>query len=169
MGVSARVTKEAEAEIAKIAKTNKGELTPDAIVKWAKSHPNSALYQQFTWDDSEAARLYRLETAKHIIRLSVRIVEHPREIVHLGVRCIAPAVKTRSYVALSDDRKPNGETVYRKIETVLSDEDMRKSMLMDAYSELLAFRRKYLVLSELAQVFAAIESVKVKIAEEHAA
>lgn len=55
----------------KIAGLNAGRITPDAVLLDAKS-PKSPLHDQFDWDDSSAAKQWRLQQARELIR-SVRV------------------------------------------------------------------------------------------------
>lgn len=57
--------------LARVAKHNGGVLTPDAVVEDARDE-SSPLHDQFEWDDSEAAKQWRLEQARALIR-SVRV------------------------------------------------------------------------------------------------
>jgi len=57
--------------LAEIAAKNDGRLTPDDVLKDAKS-VKSPLHDQFEWDDSDAARQWRLGQARTLIR-SVKI------------------------------------------------------------------------------------------------
>lgn len=60
-----------EARLKKIAALSGGRITPDAVLADAKS-PKSPLHDQFEWDDSEAAKQWRLNQARELIR-SVRV------------------------------------------------------------------------------------------------
>lgn len=55
----------------KIAGLSGGRITPDAVLLDAKS-PKSPLHDQFDWDDSSAAKQWRLQQARELIR-SVRV------------------------------------------------------------------------------------------------
>jgi hypothetical protein len=59
------------ARLEKIATLNGGRITPDAVLKDAKS-PASPLHDQFEWDDSAAGKQWRLMQARDLIR-SVRV------------------------------------------------------------------------------------------------
>jgi len=123
-------------ELEKIRTANGGFLTPEAVVSAAKDE-DSPLHSYFTWDDTEAAHRWRLEQARKLIRLSVTIVKQDTQPV-------------RAYVSLLNDRGKNG---YRATIDVLNDEDLRDQLLQCALRELAAFRHKYAVLSELAELF----------------
>ena len=123
-------------ELERIRITNGGFLTPEAVVSAAKDEDNP-LHPYFTWDDTEAAHRWRLEQARKLIRLSVTVIKQDTQPV-------------RAYVSLLNDRGKNG---YRATIDVLSDEDLRDQLLQCALRELAAFRHKYSVLSELAELF----------------
>lgn len=120
-----------------------GLLTPQQIVRSA-TPKSSPLHNQFNWDNSEAAYLWRLEQARHLIRVFVKVVDDGKR-----------KRETRMYVALSSDRKQGGG--YRYIAEVLSDKEMRATLLDDARSEMIRFRMKYASLIELTEVFNAME------------
>lgn len=60
--------------LARISKRNGGILTPDAVVEDAQDE-SSPLHTQFEWDDGEAAKQWRLEQARTLIR-SVKVEIH---------------------------------------------------------------------------------------------
>ena len=51
----------------------RGTITRIAVVEWAVAHPDSALYQQFDWNDASAANTARLLRAGELLR-RVRII-----------------------------------------------------------------------------------------------
>ena len=59
-------------------------------------------------------------------------------------------------VSLTTDRGENG---YRQLVNVLSDDEMRETLMSDAKKEMAWFKKKYAILTELAPVFTAIEAV----------
>ena len=59
------------ARLDKIASLNGGRLTPDSVLRDAQS-PKSPLHDQFEWDDSAAAKQWRLSQARELIR-SIRV------------------------------------------------------------------------------------------------
>lgn len=126
-----------------------GRLTPENVVKEAKRR-GSPLRDYFTWDDSEAARCWRIEQAKHLIRrVRVVVIQGPQEPV-------------RAFVNLTSDRKPGqggvaGDGLYRPIERVLDDSALRAQLVEDAMHEMRAFKNKYARLTELNEVFAAMD------------
>jgi len=152
--IAGHVSDAAVKELEKIRSKTDGKLIPEMVVEYAHNK-NNPLHRYFVWDDSEAARLFRLRQASELIRVCVRII---------------PGTKTavRAYVSLTNERKnapgrsaddeDDGKTVYRRIDDVVSDTAMRKQLLADAMCELAAFRRKYCNLSELASVMKAVDA-----------
>ena len=130
-------------EIERIRQNSGGTLNPVVVVREAQSE-SSVLHDYFEWDDTRAAYEFRLEQARKLIRIRVRqIPDGPEEPV-------------RAYVSLRDDRGRNG---YRSITDVMSDDRLREKLLAEARCDMSLFRQKYAVLSELAQVFEAMDAV----------
>ena len=126
-------------EIIKIR--NGGFVTADMLVKEAKKK-TSPLHGCFTWDDKEAGKLRRLDEARWILRTITVEVETDDE-----------PIITRAFVSVTD------EPVYTTIESAMSDDNMRASLLDQAKNELRSFKIKYAQLKELAVVFAAIDKI----------
>jgi len=121
-----------------------GKLYPKAVVEFAKD-PETALHKRFVWDDTEAAQRYRLDQARDLIQLVVKVVAENR-----------PAY--RAYVSLTRDRLKGGG--YREIEVVLRDEAMYGELLEDALADLKRLEEKYGELKELRTVWQAAHAVK---------
>lgn len=133
-----------EAELLQIQAADPQQLLrAEAVVEFAEN-PATALHQKFNWDDTEAARQWRLHTARGVIRTYVAVLSTK-----------APE-KFRAFVSLSKDRTRGGG--YRSIASVLSDDDMREQLLADAYRSMKHFMNRYGSLQELAEVFKAMEA-----------
>lgn len=130
-------------ELQKIHDENDGVLRPTDVVEFARN-PNTALHRRFQWDDGKAAELYRLSQARGLIRISLRV---------LGAEQQSPV---RAFVSLTTDRKAGG---YRAIGDVMTDAERRAQLLADSLIELQRFRQKYNEITELAEVFEAIERI----------
>jgi len=126
-----------------------GILTEEAIVVAArpKKHP---LHNEFTWDNSAAAKQWRLEEARRLIRSVYVTIESPKH----------TPISVRAYASLPSDREGSGG--YRAIQDVLANKDLRRELLAAALSELDAFKKRYSNLTQLAPVFSALELVKTK-------
>lgn len=138
---------EAEEELRKLAAA--GLVTPEAVLRKAKSSANP-LHKHFNWDDTEAARLYRLEQARGlIVRYYVKLKPANGE-----------TITVRGLVSLGTDRINGGG--YRPIGQVLSDKEMRRELIKTALAELIALQKRYDHLKELAAVWEAIDKQRKK-------
>lgn len=120
----------------------RGGLNPQAVVKWAERHPASALHGRFTWDDTAAARAYRLWQARELI-VTIE-VEYPDRRVRQVYVSPVQGRGTTGYVALVD---------------VLSDKRKRDLFLAQALAEYERVGEKYHDLEELAEVREAVRKV----------
>lgn len=133
------------AELEQIRENNDGQLRPEDVVDFARD-PNTALHHEFEWRNSKAAHQFRLEQARRVIRLNIRVVETENGNVPVPM-----------YVSLKSDRQAGGG--YRTLTDVMSDEDLRAQLLEEALAELQRVRRKYQTLQELSPVFTALDRV----------
>lgn len=123
-------------------------LTPENLVD--ASRPEDApLHNEFEWNDSLAAEEYRRVQARLLIsNLAIVIEEQKQEPI-------------RAFFSLQNGfRKNPGQ--YESTITIMSDDVKRENLLKKAKNELKAFRQKYQMLSELANVFEAINAVEVE-------
>ena len=133
-----------QAELDQIRLAHDGVIKPEDVVEFAKD-PATALHTHFEWDDTEAAREYRLVQARTVIRLCITIVQED-----------VPPV--RAFVSLPSDRVRGGG--YRSIQDVVNDESRRQEMLRDALERLQAIKRTYAHLQALRPIFDAMEKVE---------
>ena len=118
-------------------------LTPKTLLE--ASRPKEAvLHNEFEWDDSKAAESYREAQASYIIR-SLCIVSDEFS-----------AEPVRAVFII------NKEVGYQNTVAILSCKDDRENLLKQAKKELDVFIRKYNMLSELASVFDAVNSLNIK-------
>lgn len=124
-----------------------GLLRPEKLVDAAES-VNHPLHSRFVWDDTEAARLYRIEQARQVIRsFTVDIPE--------------TKVRVRALTSLDVDRITGG---YRWTLEVVERPDLRGEMLRTALKELKVVEDKYKHLEELNDVWQSIESKSKEVA-----
>jgi len=138
----------AEKEFARITERH-GELTAEAIVSEARNRRNP-LHQDFEWNDGKAAEKFRLQQAGDMMR-ALRI----EYLTDRGQK-----VNTRLLINVAETK--DSGTSYHHIKVVLSDREMRERAVDAALARLLAVKREYEHLKELADVFRAIERVAKK-------
>ena len=131
-------------ELDLIARKHNGLLRPENVVDAAKNK-ESVLHSCFEWNNTKAAKEYRLWQAREIIAVHVTVLHKETK-------------PTRVYVSMMNDRiRPGGG--YRPIEVVLSNKILRKQFLNEALADLKRIEDKYNQLTELAEVFKAIRRV----------
>lgn len=133
-----------KADVQKVDSEIKGigeSATPQQVYEYAKENPDSELYKCFEWDDRIAAEKYRLSQAQKIIQFIVRV----------PVNKDKPTV--REYQITSQ------RNTYQPTKVFLVNQDEYEELLKRALSELQAFRNKYKTLSELEEVFNAIDEL----------
>lgn len=120
---------------------SEGRLTPQDLVNESRAE-DAPLHNCFEWDDSIAAEKWRYTQAAYIIRSVEVTIEQTSE-------------PTRAFVATISD----GNRTYKDVGVVLRNADSREELLRNAMRDLLAFRRKYQNLREIADVIDAIDGV----------
>lgn len=120
------------------------EATPEQIVEKARDN-TTELHKCFTWDDTKAAELYRLQEARQVVRLLV-IEPKAEEAEPQAIRMFFKVGTAHG-------------TGYKQTLHILRNEDEYKALLKQAKGELATFRNKYKRLTELDGIFAAIDEV----------
>jgi hypothetical protein len=97
-----------------------GELTPQLVVREAK-RPDHPLHKRFDWDDSKAARKWRLHQASSLIRSVNVVIERGDD---------SPPIRVRAFVSENEISrgKEDGQVddgSYLPVERVVSDDVMR--------------------------------------------
>ncbi len=126
------------APVLKALERKHGVLTPEQVLREA-TKKSSPLHKWFEWDDTEAARLYRMTQARELIRAVTVIVTEGDEYT------------IRAFVHLGDP------TVYESTVHVLSDPEKRALLLERMRDDFEVFRKRYEHIRELAAVFAAFD------------
>ncbi len=135
-------------ELGKISKRH-GGLTAEIVVGVAQKK-GSPLHGFFEWSDTEAARQYRLEQARHLIRCVVVKYDAPEN-----------AEPVRAYVTFDahpDEEDLGRDVRYLSTHEVLTDSSLRDRLVRQAWREFQLWRQRYEHLKELAHVFAAADN-----------
>lgn len=127
-----------------LRKQHQNELTPEDVLADAANN-NSPLHPLFNWDDTAAAREWRLHQARGLIRSVVAIYTSTDQ----------PAVRMRAYVHV-----PEGETShYRETSHAMSQKKTREIVLSRAWRELQQWRDRYKDLSTFAKLIPIIDEI----------
>lgn len=134
----------------KIAERDGGVLTPSAVINEARDE-NSPLHNSFTWDDTEAAKKWRVHEAQWLIRsFKIEVESH-------GKKLESPV-----FIGVSTDRENESpDNPYRLARDVANDEDLMTTAENDALDQLKALKRRYEYLKRLKDVWDAIDAVPV--------
>lgn len=134
-----------------LRKNSHGELTPEDVLRDAASD-NSPLHAYFEWSDTEAARQYRLQQARGLIRAVVAIYTSPDK----------PAQRMRAFVHIPE----RGAEHYRDTAHAMSQERTRDLVLQQAWREFQSWRKRYKDLDEFAKLFAVADRIAKKLPTE---
>ena len=121
-------------------------ITPKNLVE-ANRDESAPLHNEFEWNDTKAAEKYRETQAGYIIR-NICVVRESEE---------KPPVRAFYSVTTDEERK------YESLNVIIKNEDKTKKLLESALRELIAFKAKYSMLSEIANVIKAIDEVQCNI------
>ena len=174
-GIDAEVAGKALEEIV----SRHGVLTPRLVVEESRP-PSAPLHDEFEWDDSVAAELYREHQARYIIRsVVVAVPEREETYVRAFVSVVPnppepqaaaadasgqseslPCEQTVPVLASEEVSGERPAPVYVRTMDALADPLLRRQVLERALKELEAWQRRYSELEELAQLFQAVQAVR---------
>jgi len=140
--------KDAYGVIEKVRAKCGGDIPLAEIVKASKPK-RAPLHNEFEWDDAKAGVQHRLDQARYIVR-SIEVV-----------REVLPEVQSRAFEAVLIRTEKKGEKprpVYRRTEDILADPIARADLLAGFVRDVLALRKRYAMLSELAVVWDVVQS-----------
>lgn len=132
-------------KLIEIAAKNGGVLTPDAVINEAKKK-TSVLHGEFEWDDTVAAKKYRIDQARRIIRT----VKYPVE-TEYGIK--------RSIRYIQDpmlDEKVQG---YRDIVEVRDDSAMARASMALEFKNAKSYLYRALNVAEVLGMSADVEKI----------
>lgn len=115
-----------------------GALTPENVVR-AAEHPDHPLHNRFEWDNTEAARKWRLHQAANLIR-SVKI------------RFVRPSGESGKVRAFSRDPSADRPSVYDETEEVVADPVNRQVILQQMKREWASFKARYHQMEEFIEL-----------------
>ena len=122
-----------------------GSVKAETVLDEARDE-DALLHPAFEWNDGVAAEKYRLSQSRQLIGDLVRVV----------VSDTGEKKESRAFVNIIAHPTT---AEYRSVCIAMDDDAMRETVLANAYKELTAFKKKYAELSELSEVFMAIEKL----------
>ena len=137
-------------EIHRLMKEHGGNVEAEHVVEAAKD-PSNPLHNHFDWDNTKAARQWRLQQARVLIA-SITIIELPKQV--LPVRAFTKAIVAGK--GMSSVGRVGG---YNSTVNLMSKKDTRKAVLTRAYGELLSWQQRYEAYKEFSKVVSAIKNL----------
>lgn len=123
-----------------------GQISAEIVEREARP-PTSPLHYGLTWDDAAAAHKCRLDEARDLINSTCVVV------MVGGKEHRSPA-----FISITlDTNTGTREKKYVEITEAMIDPASREALLAQAKRELESFRRKYQMLQELSDIFAALD------------
>jgi len=140
--------KESAASVIRKLAEKHGSITAEIVVAEAKKK-TSPLHSHFQWDDTKAARQFRLIQAAELIR---RIkVEYIVSENH--------TVRVRAFHNVTEDCEEPESGFFVSLETALSVESYREQLLEQCKRDMQAFKAKYSALAEVSHIINAMDQV----------
>lgn len=140
-----RVNLAAQRELERLFQRHRGKMKLEQVVEYA-AREDSPLHYFFEWDDSEAARRWRISEARRLVQNTFKVTQVEGSEVQVF----------RFAVSLPSDRDSR---TYRRTVDVLSVPEQRAELLESAKRDFLALRRRYAMLEELSELFAHIDAL----------
>jgi len=144
-------------ELEQIRESNDGILYPQSVVDFARNE-ETALHDKFEWDDTVAGENYRVWQARKIIRAVAILIPRQNEPIQAYVSMVADRYQGEG------EEKQERVGGYRCMVDVLSTPNLRETLLSEALAEFEMWERKYTMITELADIFAAAKTAKQKLA-----
>lgn len=127
---------------------NGGTCSAEDVVSAAKAR-NNPLHKLFEWDDTAAAREYRLQQARAVLRaIEVVYKERPEE----PTRAFEVVVRERK-----SDKPSEARTLWSSHEQAVSDPKSREALIAEAIQSLMSWRRRFKMLDEFDRLLSAID------------
>ena len=122
-----------------------GKITAELVLKSAEKK-TSPLHNHFDWDDSSAAKRYRLVQAGELIRrIKVDYIISETN-----------TVRVRAFHNVSDQAEEDPETYYVSLSEALTVESYHGQLMANCKRDMIAFRAKYAALTECEKVMEAM-------------
>lgn len=125
-------------ELSRLAEQH-GRVTPEMVLDAARS-PDSPLHKEFEWDDTAAAKQYRLEQARSLIVRFHVVYEHKD----------GRTTRIKMFSSLPSERADGSG--YRLTSTLAANPATRDELLRSALHELEALKRRYIQLTEFVEM-----------------
>lgn len=150
-------------ELERLKQDHNGRLFPPDVVDAARDE-RSPLHPIFEWDDTIAAKRFRLEQARSLIKVvvieskgSVRL-DHPvSAFVNVSILDTAPSTQKPE-----GNDQPKTVRYYESTVVAMNNPELRDQVLRKAMAEVESWRERYAAYKEFSDIFEAIDATKSK-------
>ena len=123
------------------------KISAENVVEYAQRHKDSELYKCFDWDDTEAAKKWRLQQARWVLcSISLEIKEEPKQRVYVSIKDKDTEARTfkninevlkndKEYQQLVDKASRDLENCKNKYTNLLEKEDL-KDIIFEIYKNI---------------------------------
>lgn len=140
-----------------------GAVKPEHVVTAAEPK-DSLLHNEFEWNDADAAKTYRQEQARHLLRSLVVIYKRPDQTRTQPVRAFVKLVPSVDDPTLDDASEDAVQPhVYLPIRRVMDEPDLRERIKRQAFNELSTWRQRYRDINDFAAIFEQIDKLAVQL------
>ncbi len=131
-------------KVAKYIESLGQNVTPEMLVKKAKAK-RSIIHDYFEWNDTAAAKRYRIIQARDLLQSIEVVIEHDNK----------GPVKVRAFCNVVEDDK----RVYTTVQRAKEDPELWNQVKEQALEEIKNWRRIYKHIKEFEVIFEAIEKI----------
>lgn len=128
-----------------------GRISPRLLLDEVRADPTCPFREEFEWDAEVAHEKYLLAQAAGIIRRWKGVI------VRVEAQSKRLEVQVTRRVQSPSGQRGKGKESYELIENIMSDSEKRADLLRTVSRELMAYRKRYAKLAELADVWYAID------------
>jgi len=134
----------------KLSDKSGGRISPEVVLN-AAIPKNSPIHDFFEWDDNIAARQWRLQQSRYLIRsIEVEIIRKGKSIIE------------RKFFNVNDI-EDGRERLYIDVDVMEGNPEFRKQIIEMALREIKYWTEKYKNYKELNEIFKAIDDVEKKL------
>ena len=134
-----------------LALKNEGRISPRILLDAVREDPACPFRDEFEWDAATAHEKYLLAQAAGIIRrwkgTIIRVEQESKRL----------SVSVTRRVQSPSGQRGKGKDSYELVENIMADPEKRADLLRTVSRELMAYRKRYAKLTELAEIWYAID------------
>lgn len=127
-----------QTELKRLYEGKNAPLKAEEVVEWARDNPESALHEEFDWNDTVAAQKWRLQQARELLRLEIGYTERRPQFVSVKI-----GTGRIGYVPREDQLESD-----------------RQSLVLSVYKAIRGYRKTNGDLDELKPIWDAVDKLE---------